>query len=100
MLKKTCRSFFCIRITLAVVTAQFTTEANAAGDESLINTDETCGQLRQLFVRADWALLDQIGNQRVRAYEKDPNQFAAVRTFFNLLPPALQGATVATRSLL
>lgn len=86
MLKKTCKSFFYTLITLAVVTAQFTTETNAAGDESLINTDETRGQLRQLFARADWALLDQIGNQRMRAYEKDPNQFAAVRTFFNLLP--------------
>ena len=27
-----------------------------------------------------------MGNQLVRAYEKDQNQFAAMRTFFNLLP--------------
>lgn len=86
MINKAYRSFFYILITLAFVTAQFTTAVNAAGDESLINVDETRRELRQLFARADWALLDQMGNQRVRAYEKDPNQFAAVRTFFNLLP--------------
>lgn len=86
MIKKTSSLFFYILLTFAVGMLELTPKANAAGDESLINADETRHQVLQLFARSDWAALDQMGSQLVRAYEKDPNQFAAMRTFFYFLP--------------
>jgi len=75
-------SFF----TLAVAILQCTNITHAAGDESILNADETSRLIQQHFARRDWAALDQMGSQLVRAYEKDPNKFAALRTFFYVLP--------------
>lgn len=61
-------------------------KANAAGEERLQTPYETLRQLEDLFDRGEWATLDQIGSQHVRAYEKDPKQFAALRSFFYVLP--------------
>lgn len=73
-------------ILLTVGISLFATKAIAAGDESIRNDDEMRRLVRQHFASSDWAALDQMGNQLVRAYEKDPNQFAALRTFFFVLP--------------
>lgn len=86
MNNKTGGSFFCFLLFLAFATSQFAVKAIAAGDESLVNVDKTRSLVRQLFTRADWVALDQMGSQLVHAYEKDPYQFAALRTFFYVLP--------------
>ena len=73
-------------IALALGIVLFTNEIRAAGDEELKKKDETSRQVDELFLRGDWAGLDTIGSQYVRAYEKDSKQFAAMRTFFYVLP--------------
>lgn len=68
--------------------------AHAAGDETLLNLNETRSEVSQYFASADWARLDQMGSQRVRAYEKDANRFAALRTFFYVLPKTESSAAL------
>lgn len=86
MTKKISRVFFCLLFIFAIGVSPFVSNAHATGDESLVKSDETRRAVLQLFARNDWSALDQMGSQAVRAYEKDPNQFAAMRTFFYFLP--------------
>ena len=79
-------NIFLRAIVFALVLAFFSIVANAAGDERLQKPYESLQQLDALFDRGDWLLLNQIGSQYVRAYEKDAKQFAAVRSFFYVLP--------------
>lgn len=74
MIKKISLVFVCTLSMLTVGITLLTTKAKAAGDESIRSEDEMRRQVQQHFASRDWAALDLMGNQLVRAYENDPNQ--------------------------
>ena len=73
------------QIVSAVFLASSTFLAHGAGSEDFVALEETKTQLESLFAKNDWAALDRLAMERVRAYEADPSQFAPYRTFFYAL---------------
>lgn len=60
--------------------------AIAAGPEDPVDREAVRARLSELFRAGDWATLDRLGNEVVRAYERNANAFAPYRTFFHVLP--------------